>query len=333
MKRISILIGLVAVLSIFNSCDKDMPYDLDEISRGALIDVSKIEGTDLYIDALAVETPSLGMRLQMVPEGEGSFDYLQLVVVYNRDVSYIVGDNITALPTEITVDMDQVLDLIGNDWVAPGESYDFTVNVVLDNGMVIKGWSKETGFNNTPFSGWRFEGRPYSSAARYAVQCSFQYEEWDSDVNDFLVDEMSNFGPATYPVTLEHLDELPDEIPDGVDAENLRGLVIYDLWSGGSATRVWVNIADFSMVIPDQNVLPDWDPDVGSIWFEDALPTAGVSTCDNIMEFNVTPTLPESGLWWGTDVTFTIYIDEEKSTKDSNISVLRINDREIIERN
>jgi hypothetical protein len=180
MKRNSILLVVMAVLSFFYGCDKEMPYDLDSITKGALIDVSKIEGTPLLIREDATEAPVLGIKLQMPPQGAGSFDYLQLVIVYNRGManqaSYIVVDNIQTLPAEIMVDFGDVLDLVGNDWVSGGESYDFTVNVVLNDGFVIHGWTPVTGFNNTPFVGWLVEGRPYSSAARYAVQCSYDPE-------------------------------------------------------------------------------------------------------------------------------------------------------------
>ncbi len=260
MKRLCILFSLVAALSLFNSCgDPELPYDLDSIKRGALIDISKITGSQQYVDYYNPEG-SLNIRLQTVPHAEGDFDYLQLMLVYNRGQAnastHIIEDNIKTLPVDFTIDFSEILDVLGKTDVQPGETYDFTVNVVLKGGFVIYGWSPATGFNNTQFAGFRVDGRPYSSAARYAVQASFQYDEWDSNVNNFEVTEVFyDGGEAIYDVVVEHLaeDDLPtgDDLPAGVNPENLRGLQILDLWATGSSTKIWVNIENFSLVIPN----------------------------------------------------------------------------------
>lgn len=327
MKRLCILFSLFAAISLFNSCgDAELPYDLDSIRRGALIDVSKVTGSQQYVDFYD-PSGTLNIRLQTVPHAEGEFDYIQLMLVFNRGQAnastHIIEDNIKTLPVDFSIDFSEILSLLGKTDVQPGETYDFTVNVVLKDGFVIYGWTKYTGFNNTQFAGYRVNGRPYSSAARYAVQASFQYDEWDSNVNNFEVHEVFYDGSdATYDVVVEHLeaDDLPtgSDLPSGVNPENLRGVLIRDLWSTGTSTKVWVNTDNFSLVIPNQNVFPSWHPTYGSIWFEDVLPTANINTLTNVMEFNAVPTLPESGLFWGGAATFTIRIKD--GVKSSPIS-------------
>lgn len=334
MKRLCILFSLVTALSFFNSCgDPELPYDIDSIRHGALIDVSKIAGSQQYVDYYN-PSGNLNVRLQTVPHAEGDFDYLQLILVYNRGQAnaetHIIEDNIKTIPVDFTIDFTEILSILGKTDVQPGETFDFTANVILKDGFIIYGWSSATGFNNTQFAGFRVDGRPYSSAARYSVQASFQYDVWDSNVNNFEALEVFYDGAeATYDVTIEHLaaDDLPtgDDLPAGVNPENLRGLLIHDLWSTGSATKVWVNIENFSLVVPNQNIYPNWNATYGSIWFEDALPTASINTLTNVMEFTAEPTLPESGLWWGGAATFTIKIKDEvkgsvSSKKDMSLN-------------
>lgn len=334
MKRLCILFSLVVALSFLNSCgDPELPYDLDSIKHGALIDVSKVAGSQQYIDYYN-PAGNLNIRIQTVSHAEGDFDYLQLMLVYNRGqanaITHIIEDNIKTIPADFTIDFTEILDLLGKTDVQPGETFDFTINVVLKSGFVIYGWSTATGFNNTQFAGFRVDGRSYSSAARYSVQASFQYDVWDSNVNNFEVTEVFSDGAeAIYDVVVEHLaaDDLPtgDDLPAGVNPDNLRGLLIHDLWVTGSTTKVWVNIDNFSLVVPNQNIYPNWDATYGSVWFEDILPTANINTLTNVLEFNAEPTLPESGLWWGGQATFTIKIKDEVKKGVQNNKVKNVN--------
>jgi hypothetical protein len=282
MKRISILLGMMVALSFFYSCDKEMPYDLDSITRGALIDVSKVEGTDLFIDAFATEAPVLGIKLQMPPQGAGSFDHLQLVVIYNRgranQASYIVADNIRTLPAEVMVDFNDVLALVGNDWVEPGESYDFTVNVVLNDGFVIKGWTPLTGFNNTQFVGWLFEGRAYSSAARYAVQCSYNPAVASGSYRAVSATWAVN-GPVT--ITVD---------PEDQFTVYVAGLILLDgVPEDRGPLRMTVNPADFS-VTAHRTVLATNFFGYDNVAYQGS---GSLNTCTGVYEMNFTITVDQ----------------------------------------
>jgi hypothetical protein len=316
MKRIYIVLAFITAIVLTNCGDKELPYDLDGVVHGALIDVSKVTGSPQYVDYYD-PTAVLEIHMQMPEKGKGNFDYVQLLFVYNRgqvtQETHIIEDNIKTLPQTFNVDFADILALLEKTDVVAGETYDFTANVVLKDGTTIYGWTPVTGFNNSAFAGWVVDGRPYSSAARYNVQASFQYDQWDSGVNNFQYTEIVDgvaYGP--YATTVTQITEMPDPMPSGVSEEDLRGVSVTDLWVAGSTTKIWVNINNFSLIIPNQMI---WDGDFsgyGTVWFEDCLPTAAINTLDNIMEFNVTPTLPDAGLWWGVTATYVIEISDKK---------------------
>ena len=173
MKNIKIFtILMVGVMSLtIVSCKKDLPYPIDEVKRGALIDIYPLEGSDANISLSAV---NLGFKLQMVKEGAGEYSKIQWTCLYYNPSTeaekYIIcQDNITTLPQNVNVDLAALQTALGITLAADDELY-FTTNVVLKDNSVVYGYNVHTGaFNNANFTGYAVDGRTYSRYCAYKV--------------------------------------------------------------------------------------------------------------------------------------------------------------------
>lgn len=85
-----------------------------------------------------------------------------------------------------------------------------------------------------------------------------------------------------------------------------NGIIIYDIWVGGDQIKFTI---DFEMLalIPEAETVTVYDGDFGGygrIDFEDINGGKVTDKCFTFFEFKATPTLPETGYWWGGEFTF-----------------------------
>jgi hypothetical protein len=177
MKKIYLpALAAAATLCIFASCRKELPYPIDEVKRGVLIDVTRAPGAAGVI--LAGQTAGDCKVKLDIPAYQGDYSSLrhaQLLAVLIDTLSAasarVMVDNITAFPAEVSVSVADVYSAFGRSSPVQGEALYFTANVALKSGDLIPGWSEYTGFNNQAFAGWKTDGRAYSYSVRYPVTC------------------------------------------------------------------------------------------------------------------------------------------------------------------
>lgn len=285
MKKIYLAFITLSLLFLGFSCSKELPYPIDEVKRGVLIDIVRAEGSDgvLYRD----ETDGNYKVKLTIPEQQGDYSFMkhaQLLAVFQGTdgtiTTKVVEDNITEFPKEITINIGQVYSLFGLTAPSLGEVLYFTTNVVLEDGYVIPGWTKEMGYNNRAFSGWRLEGRAYSYNVRYAVVCAL-------DLDVFV---------GTCTVTQDNWwEETPYEVQVTKVGENQ--LQIDGLYNGAAENPLVITIdpADYSISFDKQILAPnsglDWWGNPAYSNFALSAGTGVVDACDNIISFSATATV------------------------------------------
>lgn len=179
------------------SCDKDLPYPIDEVKRGVVIDITRVAGTDgILSDGLTTGNYKIQLT---IPKLQGDYSFMkhaQLVAVLEGSgtiESQVVMDNLTEFPKEITIDVADVYSKFGLTSPTLGEILYFTTNTVLNDGSVIAGWDKVSGFNNLAFVGWQVDGRAYSYNVRYSVACELVLDDFVG-TNTVYVDDWDGGG-------------------------------------------------------------------------------------------------------------------------------------------
>lgn len=310
MKKIYLYILAAITLSfIAVGCDKDLPFPMDEVKRGVIVDIMRVPGTNGVL-ADGQTTGDYKIKLTIPPQ-QGDYSMMshaQLLAVLNdgtTTTAQVVMDNITSFPSVLTLNIADVYSKFGKTAPALGEILNFTVNIVLKSGEVIPGWNQYTGiFNNQAFSGWQVDGRGLSYRAEYAVVCPI--DENTAFVGTFQCSETSAYGNDSYAVTLSHHTANPDKIPAGVDPAKLYGVKIDpispNIWAGAiSSTIIWINTENFTVVTTDQPTGDNYNPTTPILWvFKDT----SVSTCTRQIKFTATPTIPGVGAY--KPITFTI---------------------------
>jgi hypothetical protein len=312
MKKIYLYVLTTVAFGLFSvSCEKDLPFPIDEVTRGVAVDIVRIAGTD---GVLSDGQTSGNYQIKLtIPTQQGDYsmmDRVQLLAVLNDGTSttaQVAVDNITEFPVTLSLNIADIYGKFGKSSPSLGETMTFTVNIVLKNGDVIPGWNPYTGvFNNQIFAGWQVDGRGFSYRVQYAVVCPFDPES--TFIGTFQCAETSNYGNDAYPVTLSHTDEKPSSVPQGVDVNKLYGIHITPIspniwWPVIEGTVIWINTEDFSIVAPNQPTGEDYqnNPAQPIVW---AFKDASVSTCTRQIKFTATPTIVGLGTY--NAFTFTI---------------------------
>jgi hypothetical protein len=311
MKKIGLYVFATIAFGLFTvSCEKDLPFPIDQVTRGVAIDIVRVSKTDGVL-ADGQTTGNYQVKLT-IPTYQGDYsmmDHAQLLAVLNdgtHTTSQVAIDNITDFPATLTINIADVYKKFGKTAPALGETLTFAVNVVLKSGEVIPGWNAYTGtYNGNAFAGWQVDGRGFSYRVQYAVVCSSDPEIF---LGTFQCAETSQYGNDSYPVTISHYESLPSTIPAGVDAGELYGIKIDPIsptiWEGAiSYTIIWINTADFSIVATDQPTGDNYNATTQIVWrFKDAT----VSTCTRQIKFTATPTLVGTSSGSYAAFTFTL---------------------------
>jgi hypothetical protein len=312
MKKIYLFTLVTIAMCAFAGCNKELPFPLDEVKRGVLVDIIRIPGSDGVLSA-GQTTGNYKVALT-IPKYQGDYSFLshaQLLAVLetsNGATSRVAVDNITTFPQEITIDVASVYSKFGLSAPSLGEVLYFTANVVLKSGDVIPGWTEYAGFNNQAFTGWKVDNRAYSYNVRYAVACPFDPNDVTGTfIGTFNCTEITPYGNDAYPVTLSHHTGLPATIPAGVDENKLYGVNITpispNVWQPAiSDIIVWINTEDFSLIIPDQDTGDIYSTGDHILWYN--FRNTSISTCNRTIGFTVQPYMPGVGGW--SPFTFTI---------------------------
>ena len=240
MKKIYLAFITLSLLFVAVSCDKDLPYPIDEVKRGVVIDVVRVKGTDgVLSDGLTTGNYKINLS---IPEQQGDYSFMKeaqlLAVLQGVDgkmKSEVVIANITEFPKEITIDVADVYSKFGLTTPSLGETLYFTTNTVLKDDVTVPGWNQVIGFNNKAFAGWQVDGRAYSYNVRYSVACELILDDFIG-TNTVYVDEWDGGG---YTV----------EIIKVSDTE----LRVEGMFSGyGAPMTIKVDPTDHSISIPKQ---------------------------------------------------------------------------------
>lgn len=228
MKNIILAFSILSLLFITQSCDEDMPYPIDEVKRGVVIDMVRVAGTDgVLSDGLT--TGNYQVKLS-IPEQQGDYSFMShvqlLAVLQSSDGTFsseVVADNITGFPQDIQIDVADTYSKFGLTTPSLGEILYFTANVVLKDGTIIPGWTEEIGFNNKALAGWRTEDRAYSYNVRYAVACPLVLDDFTGTCTVTL-DEW--WGDTPYDVTVTKISDTELSISGMCDGYCSNDLVI-----------------------------------------------------------------------------------------------------------
>lgn len=225
MRYIQLFMATVLMALLTVSCDQDLPYPLDDVKNGVVIDIARIEGTDGVLSAGMV---SGNYKIKLtIPKQQGDYsmlDYAQLLCVFTdasgKTTSKVVADNIKEFPKEITIDFADVYNKFGLSAPALGETIYFTTNSVLKDGYVVSGWNEYSGFNNKAFTGWEVDGRAYSYNVRYAVACPLVLDDFTGDL--VVTDNTVFYEGTSYPVQGVKISDTELEIVNFFEDSKIR---------------------------------------------------------------------------------------------------------------
>lgn len=281
MKQFGI-ITIVAVFALFAGCSKQkLPYDLDGVEKGVLINIHKPVGSGA---AMSTDKSDVFEVILDIPWQQGDYSMLKeasLTAVYTHSGKKTAADvieGITEFPCTLKVKISDVCDKLDVTVLSVGDRIEFTPSYVLKSGTEVKGWTELIGFNNTYFSGWKMEdGSNFSYRISYTAFAPFAKENF---IGTGILDD----GYDT-PVTITEISELPDAawIPVGTDPEKLVGLELAgDIWFGGDVMKVWINTLDYTLIIPDQVIAPNWTYPGGAMGTYDGKISDGEGEIDTL---------------------------------------------------
>lgn len=249
------IVGSILALAACN--DQKLPYDLDGVERGVIINIAKVAGTST---TLSTDMNDGNYQVELsVPDyyqGDMSmFKEAQLMAVYTDGAKQTkaahVVEGITSFPATINIDIKDVCSKLGVSEIAVGDRVEFTPCYTLQSGTQVEGWTPLTRFNNTRFTWMLEDGSNYTYRVAYTAFAPFYKEHYQGEAV-----------PTSYlPVSVKQIDELPDAawIPKGVTADDLVGLLIEgDIWFEPDAIKLWINTQDFTLIMPDQVISPNY---------------------------------------------------------------------------
>lgn len=281
MKLFKLYITLMAAL-MFWSCDQDLPYPLEDVRNGVVIDIYRADGSTAVLSQGSTDGD---FRVKLtIPTQQGDYsmmDHAQLLCVLKTAdqewVSIPVGGKITSFPAEVALNIEEAYTALGIEGPFEGQEMYFTTNVTLNDGFVIKGWTPETDFNNTNMTGWRVDGRSYSYSVRYPVVCPFLIDEFTGTSS--MVD--LDWWEAIYDVEIEKISDTELQVSGLFEEVAPNGIFV-----------ITVNPETYTVDIPKQKVID------GTVWNGSYtnMCVAGSGTldaCSGVIKFNLTITVDQ----------------------------------------
>lgn len=246
------IVSALFVAAALTGCSQKLPYDLDGVEKGVVINIHKPLGAAA---AMQQDKSDVFDVILDIPWQQGDWSMLDkafLTAVYTHNgekTSADLDETVTEFPCTLKVKISDVCAKLGvSGDLSVGDRIEFTPSYTLKSGTTVKGWTSLIGFNNTPFSGWEMEdGSSYSYRIAYTAFAPF-------DKADFIGTGTLDDGYDTQ-VTITEISEKPDAkwIPAGVAEDKLIGLQLDgDIWYGGDRIKVWINTLDYTLIVPDQ---------------------------------------------------------------------------------
>ena len=152
MKRILILIPILLLL-VVSSCHNEDP--VSEIPKGAMVYFSQSENDTPFIDFLNLDNTNLdftvsmedaiGRNLEFEP-----VEYVDVTVTFTNasqgTSDKVVLEKTSDLPKSYNLNIDQLTELypstiLTKDSLQPGDNFQVTVDIMLENGTLLSGWS------------------------------------------------------------------------------------------------------------------------------------------------------------------------------------------------
>ncbi|MCL2651449.1 MAG: hypothetical protein FWD60_10560 [Candidatus Azobacteroides sp.] len=286
---------VLSLLFIIPSCQKDLPFPINQVTKGVLVDVVRVKGTD---GILSDGETAGNYRIKLtIPDEQGDYSSMKdvqlLAVLRNTDKTYsskVVMDNITGFPQEIQIDMADIYSQFGLTAPELGQTLYFTANVVMNDGSVIPGWTELTSFNNNDFAGWQVDGRAYSSYVAYAATCPLDVDDF---VGTFYVTLDEWWGEEPYPVEITKVSDMQLSIA------NMFNSIADDFEEEVNPLVITIDPTDHSISFAKQVLVPNSGP----LWwgrpaYSNFALSAGKGTlnsCDLSISFSATATVDAGG--------------------------------------
>lgn len=262
MKQTIIAIFTAAtVLATLVSCSKqDLPYDLEGVEKTVIISINKPAGSGAVLHLDKSDEFEMALTLSQFQGDVSMLEEAQVSAVYThgseKKFAHVVT-GITSFPTTVKVKMSDVCAKMGISEIETGDKIEFTPSHTLKNGTQVDGWNKYAGFNNTYYSAWTdTEGKAVSYKISYTAFAPYNLSDY---LGDFYVDG----DPAVGGVVISEIDEYPDPslLPEGITNDDLDGILLDGsengwFW-GGDVLKAWINKKDYTLIIPDQTIVPD----------------------------------------------------------------------------
>ncbi len=257
MKSYKIVSALFFAAAL-TGCSQKLPYDLDGVEKGVVINIHKPLGAAA---AMQQDKSDVFDVILDIPWQQGDWSMLDkafLTAVYTHNgekTSTDLDEAVTEFPCTLKVKISDVCAKLGlNGDLSVGDRIEFTPSYTLKSGTTVRGWTSLIGFNNTTFSGWKMEdGSSYSYRIAYTAFAPF-------DKADFIGTGTLDDGYDTQ-VTITEISEKPDAswIPTGVTEDKLIGLQLDgDIWFVPDRIKVWINTLDYTLIVPDQVISPNY---------------------------------------------------------------------------
>jgi len=297
-----ILFILTIGMFVFSACDRDGLPLPDGMKNGVIATIAKTANCDGSIDLFNPDDLFLEYTITIQ---DGGYTSLDLMVVRNGDYEnqYVVKSVTEGVVTSNMAELLSAVDELSSTAdLQPGDLYNYFLKVVSSDGTVYSAYlpGGEPGYGANMQNNPNFNFNVNILAAFPYVAANFvgTYHVVETQLADGTVGE--------YDVEVE------------LDPDNPEyGLRIWDLWWGTDAEfdcfyTVYIN--------PDTyEILADFPADIGSqiIWGGNAFGSYGrvsfgqhrnglVNTATNVLTFIVTPRLPDTGFWWGTECLYVI---------------------------
>jgi hypothetical protein len=288
----NLLLVFAAGLILLSSCEKDPDLRKPDTPIQCAAYVSATDNSDFKVDL--TDLPGMNIELVVDVMYDDPFQELELVVVRNNDFEnqYVVVDNISSVPYDITIGIDEFIaaipDLDSQADILEGDLYNFFVNVTLEDGTYLPGYTANGSVTYSPSM------RNILAGVYNATFNEQLFTPCILDLNDFEGDYLvTEDGGDPYPVTVE------------VNTEAENSLLIRGLWwDGTTVTTIFVDPDYYTITADNQMIWPGNAYDAyGTIWLED-FAEGFLNTCTLEFSFIATPTLPDTGLWWGVSPIF-----------------------------
>ena len=264
--KINKIFAMIALGALFCSCDQKLPYDLEGTKHGVLISISKVQGTSGILST-DMNAGNYQVKLDL-PIYQGDYSMLedaQIMAVYTgvdkTKKSAIVAEGIKAFPDTVKLNIKDVASKLGISEINVGDKIEYTPCYTLKDGLQVNGWSELTGFNNKNFSSWKLEdGSSFAYRVSYTAFAPLQLDKFQCDTVKIIG------GNPDVNIKVAQIDSIPDAawIPAGTLEDDLVALnFVGDIFYGeddpaDDSILMWINLQDYSLIIPDQVVIPNW---------------------------------------------------------------------------